>query len=101
MPRLSANIHNTYPGGIQTSVPRPQRLSILLTPRCTGNYECFWNRRSFQGYEPAKLDSLEVTVYAALHSYPPGAILPVRGEKCRYDSITYGRDGGSRHAPSY
>lgn len=33
-------------------------------------------------------------------SYPNDATRPVLGKEVRYDSITYGRDGGSREAPS-
>jgi len=49
---------------------------------------------------PATLTSLEVSasVYGTPLSYPPGAILPARGERRRYNDITHGRDGGSRQA---
>jgi len=50
--------------------------------------------------EPAKLNSLEVTVHATPLSFPPGAIFPVPGEPRRYDRITYGQEGGSRHPPT-
>ncbi|KAF9023673.1 hypothetical protein BDZ89DRAFT_955396, partial [Hymenopellis radicata] len=56
-----------------------------------------WRVRKTDG-TPAELKSLEVYVLCTPLSYPPGDIFPVAGETCRYNSITYGRPGGSRHA---
>ena len=46
--------------------------------------------------EVANLTSLEVSVYETPISYPPGAILPVYGERVRRNGITHGREGGCR-----
>ncbi|KAF8964476.1 common central domain of tyrosinase-domain-containing protein [Flammula alnicola] len=46
----------------------------------------------------AQLESLEVSVYGTPLSYPPGAMFPVPGQRHRYNHITHGRTGGSRHA---
>ena len=46
----------------------------------------------------AELQSLEVAVIATPLSYPPGAIFPVQGQSHRYNGITHGKIGGSRHA---
>lgn len=48
--------------------------------------------------EVAELQSLEVAVIATPLTYPPGAVFPVPGQGHRYNQITHGRNGGSRHA---
>jgi tyrosinase len=69
----------------------------VVVPYLTKNLD--WRVLKSNG-QPAKLKSLEVTVHATPLSFPPGTTLPVPGKSHRYDSITYGRDGGSCHAPS-
>lgn len=57
-----------------------------------------WRVQKLDG-EPATLKSLEVTIHATPLSYPPGAVFPVPGEPRRYDRVTRGHGGGSRHGP--
>ncbi|CAA7270513.1 unnamed protein product [Cyclocybe aegerita] len=56
-----------------------------------------WRVQKIDG-TPVELDSLEVAVLCTSLSYPPGAMFPVPGEPRRYNGITHGRLGGSRHA---
>lgn len=44
--------------------------------------------------EAASLSSLNVSVYETPISYPPGAVLPVYGDRTHHTDITHGRPGG-------
>jgi len=69
----------------------------VVEPYLTGALQ--W-RAQLAGGQPAHLNSLEVAVYVTPLTFPPGSQFPVPGEARRLDGITYGRDGGSRHAPA-
>ncbi|KJA16014.1 hypothetical protein HYPSUDRAFT_193732 [Hypholoma sublateritium FD-334 SS-4] len=47
------------------------------------------------------LKSLEIVVFGTVMTYPPGGMFPVPGERQRFDSITYGRPGGSRESSNF
>ncbi|KAF9044148.1 tyrosinase [Panaeolus papilionaceus] len=68
-----------------------------VVPYLTENLQ--WRVLKTDG-EIAELESLEVCVTGTPLSYPPGAMFPVPGESQRYDVITRGRTGGSRHPPA-
>ena len=44
--------------------------------------------------EAASLSSLNVSVYETPISYPPGAILPVYGDRTHHTDIAHGRASG-------
>jgi len=48
--------------------------------------------------ELARVPSLEVTVVSTPLTHAPGAIFPIPGEQQYHHHITYGREGGARHA---
>jgi len=54
-----------------------------------------WRIQKADG-EAANLTSLEVSVYETPISLPPGAVLPVYGDRIIRRGITYGREGGCR-----
>jgi len=66
----------------------------VIVPYLTRNLH--WRVIKMDG-TAAELQSLEVTVIATPVSFPPGAMFPVAGEPHRYNRITYGQPGGSRH----
>ena len=47
---------------------------------------------------PIEPDSLEVVVFATPLTFPPGGMFPLPGERRQYNTITYGRKGGSQDA---
>ncbi|KAF9477261.1 hypothetical protein BDN70DRAFT_810991 [Pholiota conissans] len=59
--------------------------------------ELDWRVQKIDG-SIAHLDTLEVVVFATPMTLPPGGMFPVPGRPHRYNSITYGRPGGSKEA---
>ncbi|KIJ93713.1 hypothetical protein K443DRAFT_111646 [Laccaria amethystina LaAM-08-1] len=55
-----------------------------------------WRAVKADGYTPAEIPSLEVSIYSTPLSYTRGSSFPIAGSTHRHNGVTHGRRGGSR-----
>ncbi|KDR79532.1 hypothetical protein GALMADRAFT_1244149 [Galerina marginata CBS 339.88] len=57
-----------------------------------------WKVQRADGNLETNLEYLEIVILATVLTLPPGEMFPVPGEHREYNSITYGKSGGSRNS---